>query len=77
MTARSSGKAKRVHHPRTAVRDRVAGSDPQNAGKSFDITAYVKASRRAQRLPENVDNPAVLERLIALLHVAELEKRQK
>jgi hypothetical protein len=77
MTARPSSKAKPVHLPLKAVHDRVAVSDPQNAGESFDITAYVKASRRAQQLPETVDDPAVLERLIALLRVAEFEKHRK
>ena len=64
MTTHTSGKAEH---------DRVA--DP--VGDSFDITAYVRASRRAQQLPETVDDPAVLERLIALLRVAEFEKHRK
>ncbi len=62
MTVHTSGKAE---HNRVA--------DP--VGQSFDIAAYVKESRHAQHLPETVDDPAVLDRLIALLRVAE-PKRQ-
>ena len=64
MTARPSSEARRsgrCHAP------------SQGAGqRAFDIHAYVKASRLAQHLPETVDDPAVLERLIALLRVAQL-----
>ncbi len=60
MTARSSGNTRRalVAH---------------EAGEAFDITTHVKASRRAQGLPETVNDPAVLERFIALLRVAGLD----
>ena len=72
MTARSPGKARRVSQTHGAVHGRVA-----DAGGPFNIADYVKASRRAQQLPETVDDPAVFERLIALLQAAELEKRPK
>jgi hypothetical protein len=75
MTARSSGRARRA--PRTHAAAPLVHDQTANAGKSFDIADYVKTSRRAQQLPESVDDPAVLERLIALLQAAELEKRAK
>ena len=75
MTARSPGSARRA--PRTHAAAPVVRDQTANAGKSFDIADYVKTSRRAQQLPESVDDPAVLERLIALLQAAELEKRAK
>jgi hypothetical protein len=67
MTARFPGKARQALHHRVA--------DPQDVGQSFDIADFVKASRRAQQLPETVDDPAVFERLIALLRVAALERQ--
>jgi hypothetical protein len=80
MTARSSGKARRAlqsHTAAQAIHARVADPDPHDVGEAFDITAYVKASRHAQHLPKTVDDPAVLERLIALLRVAQLSEHQE
>ncbi len=80
MTARSSGNARRareIHAPIQALHAQPADPHQPCAGQLFDIVAYVKTSRRAQQLPETVDDPAVLERLISLLRVAELEKRRK
>ena len=64
MTARSSGEARRTPQCHTA-------------GSPFDIADYVRASRRAQQLPESVDDPAVLERLISLLRLAEPEHQRQ
>ena len=61
MTARSSGRVGR------AVATHAA---------AFDIADYVKTSRRAQRLPDTVNDPAVLERLISLLHRAHLDPQK-
>jgi hypothetical protein len=79
MTARSAGKAHRApecHATPPPSLDQLTVLGLQDAGETFDIAGYVRASRSSQQLPATVSDPAVLERLVALLRVAVLEQPQ-
>jgi hypothetical protein len=52
------------------------GAVRHDVEETFEVIAYVQASRRAQQLPETVNDPAVLERVSSLLRVAGLERQR-